>query len=202
VVPGTAEDPTNEVFVLSDVASAAVGGFLRFGLDPAAGSPDPAASGTGPSDLLLQSVAACAGVTMRAVAVSMGLSFDRVVLTVEGDYDLRGTNAVSRSVPVGVQCLRLHADIVTVHSITGGSVHPASDWERLMASSERYCVVAQSLLSGATGQDDDGEPEAARPTAKGALATTFSVYSTADAARQMLSGRLGKDADTLPLPRL
>lgn len=211
VIPGLAEHPEHEVFVRSDVHTAAIPaatgagfGFLRFGLSPAIGGPSPAASGTSATDLLLQSTAACAGTTMRAVAVSMGLSFDRLLLTVELAYDERGTMAVERSVPVGARTLSLHLDIVTAHSLASGQIHPAKDWERLLAASERYCVVAQSLISGLTGVGEQDPPEAlpARPPSPAAVTSSYQVWHDADAARGMMRVRLGDDVDALPLPEL
>src|SRR6476659_4355860 len=46
-------------------------------------------------DMLLQALAACAGVTMRSVATAMGLDVSGSVRA-EGDLDWRGTLAVDR----------------------------------------------------------------------------------------------------------
>src|SRR3954468_11945934 len=51
-------------------------------------------------DMLLQALVACAGVTLRAVAVNLGLAVGGRVLA-EGDLDFRGTMAVDREAPVG-----------------------------------------------------------------------------------------------------
>jgi uncharacterized OsmC-like protein len=203
VIPGVAEHPAHEVFVQSDVADAATStGFVRFGLAPDAGGPNPSPSRTGPTALLVQSLAACAGTTMRAVATSMGLSFDRLLLTVSAQYDGRGTMAVSRSTPVGIQSLDVHLDVVTVHCLSNGVVHNAKEWERLVASGERYCVVAQSLLAGATGLDGSDEPLEPRPAQPKAHSSSYTVWHQADTARTMMEQVLGQQGlASLPLPK-
>ena len=87
--------------------------------------------------MLLQALLACAGVTMRSVATAMGLEIRAARLTVEGGFDARGTLGVSREVPVGVQDVRLTAELDT----------DADDaaLDKLAELTERYCVVAQSL---------------------------------------------------------
>jgi uncharacterized OsmC-like protein len=89
-------------------------------------------------DMLLEALAACAGVTMRAVATSMGIAVSGQ-LRVEGDLDFRGTLGVAKDAPVGFTSIRLHADIET----------DASDEQRaaLLRLTERYCVVLQTLVS-------------------------------------------------------
>lgn len=201
MIPGPAEDAVHEVFVRSDVQLATVPGtdYVRFGLDPASGGPNPPASSTSPPALTMQSVAACAGVTMRAVATSMGLSYDRLVLSAEADYDERGPKAISRSVPIGFQGMRLHLDVITVHCLENGVVHSQKDWERLLSASEHFCVVAQTLLGGFTGAGADGEPGPSREAQPGALKTTMKVWHDEDAAREMLCSKLGPNAAGLPL---
>src|SRR6187549_257204 len=51
-------------------------------------------------DMLLQALVACAGVTMRAVATSMGIAVTGKVQA-EGDLDWRGTLAVDKEAAVG-----------------------------------------------------------------------------------------------------
>ena len=53
-------------------------------------------------DMLLEALAACAGVTMRAVATSMAIPVDGTV-TAEGDLDFRGTRRRSRGLG-GLSC--------------------------------------------------------------------------------------------------
>ena len=89
-------------------------------------------------DMLLEALAACAGVTMRAVATSLGIAVSGH-LRVEGDLDFRGTLGVDKSVPVGFTAIRVVADIDT----------DATDELRatLLRLTERYCVVLQTLVS-------------------------------------------------------
>ncbi|MQA82556.1 MAG: OsmC family peroxiredoxin [Streptosporangiales bacterium] len=102
-----------------------------------------AAGGDGSSacsgDLLLQALVACAGVTLRAVAVNRGLDVTGTVRA-EGELDLRGTLGVDRDVPVGFRTILLHFDL---HSDA-----PAEDLAALVATSEAYCVVLQTLAGG------------------------------------------------------
>jgi uncharacterized OsmC-like protein len=101
----------------------------------------PASGGDGTllcsGDMLLEALAACAGVTMRAVATSLGIEIARGEVTAEGDLDFRGTLGVDRQAPVGFRAIRLRFDLDT----------PA-DQEQLAALlrlTERYCVVLQTI---------------------------------------------------------
>ena len=89
-------------------------------------------------DMLLEALAACAGVTMRAVATSMGVSVSGQ-LRVEGDLDFRGTLGVAKDAAVGFTAIRVQADIET----------DATDEQRatLLRLTERYCVVLQTIRS-------------------------------------------------------
>jgi uncharacterized OsmC-like protein len=105
----------------------------------------PATGGTGTlacsGDMLLQALVACAGVTLCSVATAMELAVSGTVHA-EGDLDFRGTLGVAKDegVPVGFQSIRLRFDLE----------HDASDeqLERLMAVTERYCVVYQTITGG------------------------------------------------------
>jgi uncharacterized OsmC-like protein len=91
-------------------------------------------------DMLLEALAACAGVTMAAVATALEIELEEGTITAEGDLDFRGTLGVSKEVPVGFQEIRLHFDLAT-----------DADDDRLAALlklTERYCVVLQTLLGG------------------------------------------------------
>src|SRR3954447_3540247 len=74
------------------------------GLHPASGG-DGTALCSG--DMLLEALAACAGVTLRAVATSLGLDVRGGTVRAEGDLDFRGTLAVAKEVPVGLTAIRL-----------------------------------------------------------------------------------------------
>lgn len=100
----------------------------------------PATGGDGLSvcsgDMLLEALAACAGVTMRAVASSMGLLVDGRV-HVEGDLDFRGTLAVDRDAPVGFETIRVRFEIESDAS--------EEQLATLLRLTQRYCVVFQTL---------------------------------------------------------
>lgn len=104
----------------------------------------PATGGTGLSacsgDMLLQALVACAGVTLGAVATSLGIELHGGTLRAEGDLDFRGTLGVAKDVPVGFKQIRLKISLNTDAT--------ASRQEKLLALTERYCVVYQTLLNG------------------------------------------------------
>lgn len=105
------------------------------GLHPATGG-----SGLGAcsGDMLLEALVACAGVTLNAVAISLGIELRDALLQAEGDLDFRGTLGVSKDVPVGFQNIRLKFTLDT----------DASDEQlaTLLRLTERYCVVYQTLV--------------------------------------------------------
>jgi uncharacterized OsmC-like protein len=110
--------------------------LVEAGLHPASGG-DGALACSG--DMLLQALVACAGVTLRSVAVNRGLEVSGRV-TAEGDLDFRGTMGVDREAPVGFIAIRLRFELDS----------DASDDElaALLETTERYCVVYQSLVAG------------------------------------------------------
>ena len=101
----------------------------------------PATGGTGLSacsgDMLLESLVACAGVTLRAVAAALDIPLRDATVRAEGDLDFRGTLAVSREVPVGFQQIRLRFDLDTDAT--------EEQLATLLRLTERYCVVYQTL---------------------------------------------------------
>ena len=103
----------------------------------------PATGGTGAfacsGDMLLEALVACAGVTLRAVATSIGVALRDATVTAEGDLDFRGTLGVSKEAPVGFQRIRLDFALSS----------DASDEQlaTLIRLTERYCVVYQTLRS-------------------------------------------------------
>src|SRR3984957_11900869 len=64
-------------------------------------------------DMLLQALVACAGVTLRAVAISLGITVTGGTVHAEGDLDFRGTLGVDRGAPVGFTSIRLSFDLDT-----------------------------------------------------------------------------------------
>ena len=106
------------------------------GLHPASGG-DGSALCSG--DMLLEALAACAGVTLRAVATSLEIAVETGAVHVEGDLDFRGTLAVDRDAPVGFREIRVRFELET----------DADDeqLDTLLRLTERYCVVYQTLVS-------------------------------------------------------
>ena len=103
----------------------------------------PATGGTGMSacsgDMLLEALVACAGVTLNAVATSLGIGLRDATLEAEGDLDFRGTLGVSRDAPVGFSNIRLRIALDTDAS--------EEQVATLLRLTERYCVVYQTLAS-------------------------------------------------------
>jgi uncharacterized OsmC-like protein len=113
--------------------------LVRAGLHPATGGTgELACSG----DMLLQALVACAGVTLRAVATSMGIALRSGRLRAEGELDFRGTLGVDRESPVGIREIRLEVAL--------DSDATAEQLDKLLALTERYCVVWQTLRQGST----------------------------------------------------
>ncbi len=103
----------------------------------------PASGGDGSllcsGDMLLEALVACAGVTLRAVATSLGIAVESGAVRAEGDLDFRGTLAVDRDAPVGFRAIRLAFELDTEAS--------AAELDTLLKLTERYCVVFQSLAT-------------------------------------------------------
>jgi uncharacterized OsmC-like protein len=107
--------------------------LVQAGLHPATGGDGLLACS---GDMLLQALVACAGVTMRAVATSLGLSVGGSVHA-EGDLDFRGTLSVDRAAPVGLTAIRLSFELETDAD--------EDQLATLLRLTERYCVVFQTL---------------------------------------------------------
>jgi uncharacterized OsmC-like protein len=103
----------------------------------------PATGGTGlqacSGDMLLEALAACAGVTLRAVATALEIPVRGGTVEVEGDLDFRGTLGVSKEVPVGFREIRLKLNLDSDAS--------PDQLDTLLKLTERYCVVLQTLKS-------------------------------------------------------
>ena len=109
--------------------------LVQAGLHPASGGDGLSACS---GDMLLQALVACAGVTMQAVATSLGIDVHGSAHA-EGELDFRGTLAVDRETPVGFRAIRLRFELDS----------DASDeqLDKLVELTERYCVVLQTLAS-------------------------------------------------------
>jgi uncharacterized OsmC-like protein len=112
--------------------------LVEAGLHPATGG-DGALACSG--DMLLQALVACAGVTLRSVATARGLDVAGTVRA-EGDLDFRGTLGVDRDAAVGLTAIRLSFVLDTDAS--------PDDVAALIATTERYCVVLQTLIGAPT----------------------------------------------------
>jgi uncharacterized OsmC-like protein len=120
--------------------------LIEAGLHPATGGSGlQACSG----DMLLEALAACAGVTLRAVATALEIPVRGGSIEVEGDLDFRGTLGVSKEVPVGFQTIRLRFNL--------DSDATREQLDTLLKLTERYCVVLQTLQSPPTVIIVDGE---------------------------------------------
>ena len=108
--------------------------LVEAGLHPATGGDGISACS---GDMLLEALAACAGVTLCAVATAIGVELRDAVIKAEGDLDFRGTLGVSKEAPVGFRDIRLHFDLDTDAS--------EEQLATLIRLTERYCVVYQTL---------------------------------------------------------
>lgn len=92
-----------------------------------------------PGDMLLEALAACAGVTLRAVATGLGVPLRAASVKAEGDLDFRGMMGLSKDVPVGFQNIRLEFEI------DGDATDEQLD--ALMRRTEMFCAVSRALAS-------------------------------------------------------
>ena len=137
-------DPTSALFKLKARGTLGKDGVtceIETADKPVVAGLHPAAGGDGPfacaADMLLQALIACAGVTLNVVATSLAVPVRGGTITAEGDLDFRGTLGVSKDVPVGFTSIRLRFDLDTDADDATVS--------KLIALTERYCVVYQSL---------------------------------------------------------
>jgi uncharacterized OsmC-like protein len=89
------------------------------------------------ADMLLEAMVACAGVTLRAVATAMGVTIRSGKVSADGIWDARGTLAVDRAAPVGLTEVTLRFDV--------DCDADAAKLERMIQTTERYCVILQTL---------------------------------------------------------
>lgn len=108
--------------------------LVEAGLHPATGGDGMAVCS---GDMLLEALVACAGVTLAAVATSIGFELRDATIRAQGDLDFRGTLGVSKEVAVGFQRIRLYFDLDTDA--------PDEEVKTLIRLTERYCVVLQTL---------------------------------------------------------
>ena len=138
------EDPGAALITLS--ASGTLGEGVSCSVDTgraiAEAGLHPATGGDGTQlcsgDMLLEALAACAGVTLRSVATSLEIPVSGTV-TAEGDLDFRGTLAVDRDAPVGFAAIRLRFDL--------DADADQEQLDTLIRLTERYCVVLQTITA-------------------------------------------------------
>ena len=104
----------------------------------------PATGGSGmelcSGDMLLESLVACAGVTLKAVSTALAIPLKSGAVSAEGDLDFRGTLGVDKEAPVGFREIRLTFDVDTDV--------PQDKLDQLLKLTERYCVVYQTIAKG------------------------------------------------------
>lgn len=132
LVPAHAEAVLDLTDIACDVPS--WHGTTKAGLHKAGGGSGELACS---ADMLLEAMVACAGVTLRAVATAMGVTIRGGKVSAEGVWDARGTLAVDRNTPVGLTEITLKFDI-------DSDADPAK-LERMIQTTERYCVILQTL---------------------------------------------------------
>ena len=111
--------------------------LVEAGLHPATGGDGLSACS---GDMLLEALAACAGVTLRAVATALQVPLAGGRVLAEGDLDFRGTLGVDKQAPVGFRAIRLSFEL--------DSEADAETLATLQKLTERYCVVYQTLRNG------------------------------------------------------
>lgn len=101
----------------------------------------PLTGGTGAElcsgDMLLEALVACAGVTLKAVSIAIGIPLRSAEVIAEGDLDFRGTLGVDKEAAVGFKAIRVVFNLDT----DADEVQVA----QLIKLTERYCVVFQTL---------------------------------------------------------
>jgi uncharacterized OsmC-like protein len=152
------EDPDAALVTLSAHATLGEGVTcaLETGRALAVAGLHPATGGDGTllcsGDMLLEALAACAGVTVRAVATALAIPVEGRVIA-EGELDFRGTLGVDSTAPVGFRAIRLRFEL--------DSDADDARIAKLVELTERYCVVLQTLAGPtglAVGWTREGEP--------------------------------------------
>ena len=131
-IPSRAEgslDPNDIACIVDGWAGKVTAGLHKAG----GGSGELACS----ADMLLEAMVGCAGVTLRAVATAMGVTIRGGKIVAEGIWDARGTLAIDRAVPVGLTEISLRFEV--------DCDADTAKLERMIQTTERYCVVLQSL---------------------------------------------------------
>ncbi len=91
-----------------------------------------------PGDVVLAALAGCHVLAIRGCAVAMGVTLERVDVTVEGDVDHRGVMLMDPAVRAGFSAIR-----VKVHVEAPGLA--PEKLRKLLAAAERSCAVTDAL---------------------------------------------------------
>ena len=141
-------DPTSAVVVLRSegVLGEGITCKVSTGKELADAGLHPATGGNGlelcSGDMLLDALVACAGVTLKAVATSIGVEVRGGSVVATGDFDVRGTLSVDKEAAVGLSDISLAVAVDT--SAT------EEELATLAKLTERFCVVAQTLAETPT----------------------------------------------------
>jgi len=132
LIPARAEAVINREDVSCRISTYA--GTTVSGLHPAAGGDGSKACS---ADMLMEALAACAGVTLKAVATAMRIELKHAKVIAAGTWDVRGTLAVDRDCPVGLTEIKLSYEI--------DSTADQKKLQKMIELTERYCVIYQTL---------------------------------------------------------
>jgi uncharacterized OsmC-like protein len=111
--------------------------MVEAGLHPATGGDGLSACS---GDMLLEALAACAGVTLKAVATAINFDLQDASVYTEGTLDFRGTLSVDKEAPVGFKNITLKFELITDET--------DEKIQTLLKLTERYCVIYQTLAQG------------------------------------------------------
>ena len=139
-------------------------------------------------DMLLEALAACAGVTLSAVATAIGIAIQDGTVTAEGNLDFRGTLGVSKEAPVGFQTIRLQFELISDAS------------EEQLASLIRHRAVLCSFADTSPTAADNGLLRCTQFAEIGAVRPGGAMSDT-DGIRAADPGRTLSHADLLQLKR-
>ena len=151
------EDPGASIVALraeADLDSTAVSCSVQTGRALVEAGLHPASGGDGTlacsGDMLLQALVACAGVTLRSVAVNRDIPLNSGRICATGELDFRGTMGVDGGAPVGFRAIHLRFELDPSLS--------ADDLQSLLTLTERYCVVYQTISKGVPVTITHGSP--------------------------------------------
>ncbi len=137
VTPARAEAVIEEDDISCRISTYA--GTTMAGLHPATGGDGSKACS---ADMLIEALAACASVTLNAVATAMRIPLKHARVVASGTWDARGTLAVDRDAPVGLTEVKLKFEI--------NSTAERKKLEKMIELTERYCVIYQTLAKPPT----------------------------------------------------